>query len=205
MNLKLLFPCCVKTSLNNDSPPPRNDYTFPESELASVMSYARDADDNELYPKKPPFFILHPQWNTPVYARDASGDETYPVWQGRQVMAETKEGEMLAARYASRRQRYPLDAHGNAYFPLCKTTKNPYYLLDENGYAYQPKTVNGHVMALHPEDLPEEGAAVYDKRDALGSIIYTEDHKMRRRSTWTRVKEAFLVGICLSLMLLCCR
>lgn len=150
-----------------------------------VMRYARDLSGNEVYPKwkRQPSFVLHPRLECPVYARDASGNEMYPRWKRREAMAVLSDGEMLAARYASGRQRYPLDRHGNEYFPLCKITRKPYYLLDERGIAYRPVTVNGCEMRL------EEAGNVYEKKDALGSTVYTEDHNMKRKSFWSCVLE----------------
>lgn len=136
-----------------------------------IARYARDVSGNELYPK-PPSFVLHPRLEYPMYARDASGNETYPKWKGREVMAVLRDGEMLAARYASGRQRYPLDRHGNEYFPLCKITRKPYYLFDERGIAYRPVTANGFEMCLRGENF-------YEKKDALGTTVYTVDRSMR--------------------------
>lgn len=161
-----------------------------------VTRYARDVSGNELYPKSKsgPSFLFHHRLQYPVYAQDSSGNERYPKWKGREMMIVLGDGEMLVARYASGRQRYPLDRRGNEYFPLCKITRKPHYLLDERGVAYRPVTVNGYEMYLKSDEVPEEAGYIYEKKDALGSTVYTEDHKMKRDSVWTHVKEACVVG-----------
>lgn len=162
-----------------------------------VARYARDVYGNELYPKsRRPCFVFDPRLEYPVYARDSSGNERYPIRKGREEMAALEDGEMLVARYASGRQRYPLDRRGNEYFPLCKITRKPHYLLNERGFAYRPVTVNGYEMYLRSDEIPEEAGHVYEKKDALGSTVYTEDHKMKRDSFWTHVKEGCVVGLC---------
>lgn len=140
--------------------------------------YARDAHGNEVYPR-----VLNVFLTPPVYARDALGNERYPLWKnGGERMIVTKNHGMVPARYVSGKQRYPVDARGNHYFPL---RPKPYYLKDENDRIYLPTTVNNYVMALREEDVP--GHAVYKKKDALGTTIYTEDCKMKRKSSWSVV------------------
>ena len=135
--------------------------------------YARDAEGNEIYPDREPRLLEHSVWKYPVYARDRFGNETYPVDRGREMFASLRDGEMLPARFASGRQRYPSDKKGNDYFPLCKITGKPYYLLDEKGFAYKPLTKNGFEMFLSPEE--SEAIVLHEKTDALGSKYYTED------------------------------
>lgn len=162
------------------------------------MRYARDSAGNQLYPKskRGPSFVLHPHLYCPMYARDCKGNEYYPKWKGREQMAQLADGEMLVARYACGRQRYPLDRHGNEYFPICKITKKPYYLLDERGVIYRPVTVNNYEMYLELEEAEENVDRIYEKKDALGSTVYTEDHKMKKNSVWTHIKEVCLLALC---------
>ena len=151
--------------------------------------YARDAAGNEIYPKSPPFFLKHPMFDYPVYAQDALGNEIYPKFKRREIFAVLNDGEILAARYSSGRQRYPLDRHGNEYLPVCKITGKPYYLRDEEGNSYRPITVNGYAMYIDSEENEEEDH-LYEKTDALNSKIYTADHKMKRKSVWMHVMES---------------
>ena len=156
--------------------------------------YAHDAEGNEIYPKNNKF-LYHSQWKYPIYTRDKYGNETYPRFKGREIFAQLSDGEMLPALYASGRQRYPIDRYGNQYMPICKITKKPYYLSDEKGYKYRPFTVNGFPIYISSEEAEEEDC-VYEKRDALNSKIYTADHKMKRESLWTHMKESCIIGGC---------
>lgn len=164
-----------------------------------AMRYAVSVFEKELYPrsKRGPVFALDPQFHCPYYARDGTKNEYYPEWKGRERMIELADGEMLAARYATGAQCYPKDRHGNDYFPICKITKKPYYLRDERGFSQRPVTVNNHAMYLDKEEAENETEnKVYEKKDALGSTVYTEDHKMKKDSVWTHVKEGCLCLLC---------
>ena len=169
--------------------------------------YILNEEGDELYPKRIDgseyyrFGFAVDRTGAPRYARDAVGNEIYPKVKRREVFATLKDGEILPARYDSGRQRYPLDRYGNEYLPVCKITGKPYYLTDQLGNPYRPVTVNGYPIYIDSEEDEFEDR-LYEKRDALGSKIYTADHKMKSKSVWMHAKEICVI-LTASLCIIC--
>ncbi|GFR32549.1 hypothetical protein TNCT_455511 [Trichonephila clavata] len=123
------------------------------------------------------------------YAKTCDGDEYYPISKGLSIMVKKKNGEVLIAKYGSKRQRYPIDKNGNEYYPVDKSNK-PFYLINEFGEKYFAKTKTNRKLSLSPTN-----EFIYKKTDTYGNEVYTTDPVLGRQ--FNKVDIAATCLICL--------
>lgn len=137
--------------------------------------YENDGEDH--YPEKGNWPFARNESGEPFYAKDAFGNEKYPIRKKRSLLIETPRGPKVAVK-ASGQQIYPTDKFGNEYYLRDPVTGRPLLLRNEHGSIYFCKHRKG--FELIPWNFQNgTGERYISRRDSNGNKIYCKESDMR--------------------------